>query len=659
MRVLKVALGVMFLFVLLGSISGEGTDSFASNKLSHRQTEISVSYTQYEWWLMRWLDNEFMCQVFADHDGLPSAAEVLAACDGDIYRQWLATGPCLALDKDGSTQSCPGLYMHFIASEPKSRKIVIDLPEPSVRVTLLGCPPKPLNNLCTSMPALLFLAEEPLPNQYPVAVHGAIGGEPFACAAPVCKLPLRPTAPEGTLVDFWMDSSYGDSSQRYQAKVRVVDASTASSGAQAGYFVDILSTQWRGNENASGCSECWQAFPVVGEAVDWLANPKSEDELTTNNPLVYLAGRLIASGVVQASDCPAGGLMLNGWASACGLDKARQSVAEWQNRFNEQILQTSQDTGIPSRLLKNLLAQESQFWPGTVEDQQVQEYGLGRLTELGSDSLLLLNRDFYNKFCPLVLDQSVCDSGYLGLSMEQQAMLRGALAVSVRSDCATCPAGVDFTHANFNVKLVAETLKANCEQTGAIVTSVTGKAPGDAAPYEDLWRFTLTSYHAGPGCLMNALQTTWQAREPLRWDRVSTHLQPACQSAINFVERVSHPGVYFNQPLPTAPADVLTLTAAVTLTPAITQATPTPTPQPSSTPTPTSTPQAPDQILTEMPPDLQPTSEPPGSQPTATITLDIEEPPLTPQGTYAPNTPVIDEGVSDVPFNIFLTPVPK
>jgi hypothetical protein len=49
---------------------------------------------------------------------------------------------------------------------------------------------------------------------------------------------------------------------------------------------------------------------------------------------------------------------------------------------------------------------------------------------------------------------------------------------------------------------------ANCDQAGRIVRNVSGGAPGGAASYEDLWKFTLVNYNAGPGCLGEAVQIT-------------------------------------------------------------------------------------------------------------------------------------------------------
>jgi hypothetical protein len=151
-------------------------------------------------------------------------------------------------------------------------------------------------------------------------------------------------------------------------------------------------------------------------------------------------------------------------------------VIVWQNQFDDQIMQAANEVKVPAQLLKNLFAQESQFLPG--EFKQPQEYGLGQITDNGADTLLLWNPSFYNQFCPLVLTEDECSLGYLKLSAENQALLRGALATSADADCATCEFGIDLTSTNTSINLIAHTMLANCEQVAQIVYNATGKIAG-------------------------------------------------------------------------------------------------------------------------------------------------------------------------------------
>ena len=80
---------------------------------------------------------------------------------------------------------------------------------------------------------------------------------------------------------------------------------------------------------------------------------------------------------------------------------------------------------------------------------------------------------------------------------------------------------------------------ANCEQAGQLVENVTGGMAGEAASYEDLWKFTLVNYNAGPGCLGDALEVTEGKELELSWENLVPHLEPACQGAINYVNEIS------------------------------------------------------------------------------------------------------------------------
>jgi hypothetical protein len=270
---------------------------------------------------------------------------------------------------------------------------------------------------------------------------------------------------------------------------------------------------------------------------------------------------------VDASGCDDKGLLSGGTASACGLEAAKPAVEEWQNRFDQLIFQVSMENEVPAQLLKNLFSRESQFWPGVFRNSE--DVGLGQLTEDGADTALLWNPSFYNQFCPLILNKKICAAkGYANLKPGQQALLRGALVNNVDARCADCPLGLDLSRANFSVEVFAHTLLANCEQAGKIVQNVTSKPPGQTIPYEDMWRFTLVNYNAGPGCLSTAMQESYKAggTSPLSWERVSGALDEACRGAIGYVEDVSQVA---GKPVPTP--------------------TPTLTPMPSPTPTPTPT----------------------------------------------------------------------
>ncbi len=137
---------------------------------------------------------------------------------------------------------------------------------------------------------------------------------------------------------------------------------------------------------------------------------------------------------------------------------------------------------IPSQLLKNLFARESQFWPCVFKSGT--DAGFGHLTENGADTALLWNPSFYSQDCPLVLSSGACSLGYLHLKAADQLLLRQTLVGSVNATCDNCPLGIDLSQASFSVAAFAYTLLASCEQTGQVVQNNTGQLPGDVASYE-------------------------------------------------------------------------------------------------------------------------------------------------------------------------------
>lgn len=495
-----------------------------------RNTVITVDYTSHEWWLVAWTDSSVICQIFTDHNGVPTNAEIYQSCGEDIYDEWLQTQPCDLAEKNPA--ACPGDYLQLASSSAAQKKIGVTLPSPAVWVTLEGCTAVDLTNRCDRLPSLVLTGEEPLPNEHITSIGGTLDGKPFTCD-PICQVDLVPTDEAGVRIEFWAYSSYGDSSVVFDAQVRVA----AGQGSNSRYwYADVISTQWRGAPQAA-CSQTWDAFPPVGGPPDWLSTPQRVDDLASNIPYDYLAANLIIQGVVDASTCSDGGLLANGLASPCGIAQAQPAVDEWQNRFDDEIFSAALKSDIPAQLLKNLFSRESQFWPGVFTDRP--EVGLGQMTDNGADTTLLWNPSFYEQYCPLVLADSFCHTGYALLEPEQQAVLRGALVRSVDATCEDCPAGLDLTQAAFSVTVFAETLAANCVQAGRIVENASGQTPGVASSYEDLWRFTLVNYNAGPGCLTLALQAAVEQGEDLNWENVSSNLTPACQPAIDYVDTIS------------------------------------------------------------------------------------------------------------------------
>jgi hypothetical protein len=658
MRFAAKSLAILLFIGLLAGVMGQA-DQFSAipaqaqaisptpspTGLPSRKKIVPYQFTWYDWWMARWENNEVICRIMVEHTGQPNLAEIRHTCGDQLYSEWLATKPCNLAD----ISTCRGMYMHFVRSFPGKRNVEVVLPQPQIWLSLAGCDPAPTIDRCTQLPSLLFTGEEQLPNEQIIRIQGVMGGQPFSCPGSSCALPLRPTGSQGVTVEFWGDSSFGDSSPHYQAMLRLTpigdfmapDNSVSSESQQ--WTVDVISSQWRDGLLAS-CADVWQVFPDVGGPPAWLNTPVNLQDMLTTQSYYYLAGNLITSGQVNAGDCPDGGLIAPQVANQCGLEKALPLVVDWQNRFDTQILKVSKDTGVPAQLLKNVFGRESQFWPGMYKT--INEAGLGQLTEKGADMLLLWNIPFYQEFCPKVLSAEACAKGFVFLNTDQQNMLRGALVSQVNAACPSCPVGIDLTQAEYSIRVFAESLKASCSQTGRTVTNVSNKAPGLTTSYVDMWKFSLVNYNAGPGCLWSALSASSKAGERLTWDNVSKRLDPVCQAGVEYVSAISggqrqtatptawvfggtalpapvFPTAPLYTPTPITPSP--TVTQTVTRTPTLNARTATATRAAPTTPGPTATPSRTPTVTQAS----ASTATPPGYNPPATGTLPGYNPPGT------------------------------
>ena len=503
---------------------------------SHRYEFINISYTEYDWWLVHWQNNNLACEIKVDHDGEPTGVEVYRQCGDKIYDLWRISGPCSAADSEGQVQ-CGGMYLFLAGSKQKEKEIQVELPTAKVWIELNDCIPIRNTNICVDIPSLLITAEEPLPNERITRIQGTMNGLPFNCNDSSCNLSLRVTGENGIPIEFWADSSYGDSTIHYRGRIRVsenIDELTVTSGWQ----VDIVS-EMNDFNTMQGCAQIWQAFPPLGAPPDWLGSPPHPYLLETDEPYTYLAGQLIFRGYVDVSDCEFFGLMANGYASQCGLEKARSAVRLWQNTFDPYIVQASRETGLPSQLLKRIFAKESQFWPET-RKMMYYEYGLGHINELGADTVLMWNHDFYDRFCPLILEERVCSSGYVQLDEWNQIMLKGALLSEMELDLPDWGEVVDPQQARTSISLFSETILGNCAQVGHMISYEMDRIPGELLSYEDLWLMTLVNYHGGSGCLANAIIEVTNLDQDLSWLTVSEALEEDCPYVLDYVSDITN-----------------------------------------------------------------------------------------------------------------------
>ena len=502
-----------------------------------RRATVMETYTEQEWWLLAWKDNNLACAVHTEQEGLPKPTEIQSNCSSAVYKLWLEQPQCAAASSGGDVSGCKGYYLYYIGSRPAEREVVVELPPASVSLNLEGCTQSNYETNCPQLPSLRISGIEPLPDYAITQIHYEISGSPGSgersdvCPGAVCEIPLSLTTLVGERISFWADSSYGDSSENYEAFYRVKPTGDGR------WEVDILSSQLAESKWQSMSLE-WQAFPPLGENPSWLSYLEGAADLASSEPYQYLAGQLIAARAVDVSACSDGGLISSAYASQCGLEATMGKVIEWQNRFDQTIFDIASRYDLSPQLLKNIIAQESQFWPGMYAPSPL-EYGLARFTEPGADTLLRWNDGFSSGFCSQILWDEVCANGYDNLAKVYQEMLQGALATRVNVYCETCEYGFDMERVDFGIEVLAQSLLANAAQVEQMFENLTGKPAGASASYEDLWRFTLVNYNAGAGCLSAALTATQRGGASLNWQNVSEHLVGGCRDAIGYVDHIT------------------------------------------------------------------------------------------------------------------------
>lgn len=385
-------------------------------------------------------------------------------------------------------------------------------------------------------PYVILSAFSSLPTSVPVVIRGFVNSDEFVCTQTPCAVQLQTSA---RLV-FAAYAESGESSE-------TVIASVSVARTDDGYLVTIDSVSQFTVFNDS-CSVVWG---IQDEAnVSWNDFVQFPHELNTQKTLHNLATQLLINGIVDASDCPSGGLSLGlDWPTACGLERARGAMIEWQNQYDEYIWLASRDQGIPPKVIKTLIEVETQFWPGNAR-RFLDEYGLGQVSQLGMDVLLRRDPTLYLRVCPDVL--SDCSRPYLSLEPQQQAMIRGAAVSLMDVSCPTCEYGFDLNKAKESVPLLGMLLKANCQQvdyilglavlpdpdadaataTAAVATIVAGGDSGTTS-YDDLWRFTFLSYHSGQQCLYEAVAATKKDKLPVTWENVEPRIE--CRGGADYV----------------------------------------------------------------------------------------------------------------------------
>jgi hypothetical protein len=58
-----------------------------------------------------------------------------------------------------------------------------------------------------------------------------------------------------------------------------------------------------------------------------------------------------------------------------------------------------------------------------------------------------------------------------------------------------------------------------------------------------MWRISLGVYHAGCGCLYDAMLQSWKTNKSFEWANITRHLTGVCLSASDYFDKVVRFGV--------------------------------------------------------------------------------------------------------------------
>lgn len=282
---------------------------------------------------------------------------------------------------------------------------------------------------------------------------------------------------------------------------------------------------------------CLDRSDIPNSEYHWLHVPAVPGELATSEYYGYLAGQLIIYGVVDASDCPLGGVWPTGYANACGLEATREEVIYLQNLYDEEILDAFRTVGTPPVLLKQVLRYESQFWPVRMG---VYHFGLGHLTLIGAANALQWNPVLYGEVC-LETFNGPCPAPYNNTYSTFDNILSGELLGMMDAFCADCEYSIDIPKAEASVELIAQVLLGYCRQTSQIVFNVTDQYSGFTVDYATIWKMTLLNYNAGPHCVYDALDKIYTPEvDEITWTDITQNVTGAgCLQGVEYANSIT------------------------------------------------------------------------------------------------------------------------
>ena len=482
------------------------------------------SNMQTVWQLAYWESFDTACTIILDEDRSPTNEELRRACGDVLYQAWETTPVCnRSYGNEPSAVSCTGLFLRRIGQKQREEQInpnLVDYQAQNLRqirfeVANVNCDPA---SRCDQKPEILLIAHGPDNDSMIRSIHLRIGTYEAACDGNACQMRLPATDSAGAWFEYWAMDSSGNQSDHFWLKFRALPVQNSATD----YYYDVLGDAF---PDAGGYgAEVWYTFPEAGaDLPPVLEKVPTSDYLVTKHKFQLLGAKLILNGKVDSSHCANYGLNLDGTPNGCGEQVTAKLVFDMQNQYDEQIFTASAKQKVPPRIVKGLIAQESQFWP--TSDVPF-EYGLGMLTESGADMILRWNSPFYMSVCQKAypMNRSKCLGGFSSLDADDQSLLRGVVISKISTD--------------EEIDVLAAAIRASVYQVNQIVTNATGQNASAVSSYEDMWKFTVANYYSGSGCLYNAMTQVSLYKQPITWENVRRYLTGMCELGNLYVDRV-------------------------------------------------------------------------------------------------------------------------
>lgn len=461
-----------------------------------REVIIQVSKTAYIWVVGAW--NFETCRILTDDlEIVPQYADVSALCG----------------IKSTSLINSGSANIYYLGKYNYLEDVPQPLPEIIIRSSFING-------------AVIVESVDPLPGHAVNKIDATINGIPAVCdfyngtPIPFGLKCTFPTYQLPILFYAFATSTYGDNSRNIELRIGKMIQKDSIFSVPIKNVVIVGDNAYTKYNLYHDVPRVWGVVPGSDNIPSWLKTVPTE-QLITDHYYYYLAGQILLNGVANARNCWNGGISGEnpGYSTNCGVLSVFDDVCLYQNAYNEEITQASERTGIPNRLIKRIIAIESQFYPNAYGIAG--ERGLYQFTRDGADTLFRWNYPFYLEVCGEYWDY--CDSfGYDALDQWQRDVLINRVLADPN-----------------NIYFLGSALKANAYQVKRLLNNVSRiDVPGDVLSYEDLWKITVLNYHGGATLTGAVLVNIRDLDLLVSWDSFATVLEDLQPSVLRYVNRV-------------------------------------------------------------------------------------------------------------------------